>query len=90
VLSLTSDKFVGTAYNLGAVCFGLNDPIPLSGTIDSSGNTAVTSAAVDGQVLSITGVVAPDRSSISQGTYAFQGGRRWTEWFADRSEVQAD
>lgn len=74
VVSLTSDKFVGTGYNLGAVCFGLNDPIPLSGTIDSSGNTSVTSAAVDGQVLSITGILAPDRSYISQGTYSFKGG----------------
>jgi hypothetical protein len=80
VLSLTPDKFVGTAWIIGAAypnsdpCYNLTDPIPLSGTIDPQGNVAVTSAAVRGQVLSFTGLLAPDRSSISLGNYAFKGG----------------
>jgi hypothetical protein len=80
VLSLTPNKFVGTAHIIGAAypnsdpCYNITDPIPLSGTIDPEGNIAVTSAAVRGQVLSFTGVLAPDRSSISLGNYRFKGG----------------
>ena len=80
VLSLTPDKLVGTARIIGAAylnsgpCYNLTDPIPLSGTIDPEGNIAVTSAAVRGQVLFFTGLLAPDRSSISPGNYAFKGG----------------
>jgi hypothetical protein len=80
VLILTPDKFVGTARIIGAAypnsdpCYNIDDPIPLSGTIDAQGNVSVTSAAVRGQVLSLTGLLAPDRSSVSLGTYAFKGG----------------
>jgi hypothetical protein len=80
VVSLTPDKFVGTAYIIAAAypnadpCYNLDDPIPLSGTIDAQGNLSVTSAAVGGQVLSFTGVLAPDRSSVSLGNYTFTGG----------------
>lgn len=80
VVSLTPDRFVGTAYIVAAPhlnadpCYTLDDPIPLSGTIDAQGNLSVTSAAVRGQVLSFTGVLAPDRSSVSLGNYAFTGG----------------
>jgi hypothetical protein len=77
---LTRDKFVGTAYIVAAAypnadpCYTLDDPIPLSGAIDAQGNLSVTSGAVRGQVLSFTGVLAPDRSSLSLGNYAFTGG----------------
>jgi hypothetical protein len=80
VLSLTPDKFVGTARIIAAAypnsdpCYNIVDPIPLSGTIDAPGNISVTSAAVRGQVLSFTGVLAADRSSVSLGTYVFKGG----------------
>lgn len=80
VLSLTPDKFVGTARIIGAgypnsdPCYNIVDPIPLSGTIDAQGNISVKSAAVSGQVLSFTGVLAADRSSLSLGTYEFKGG----------------
>ena len=80
VVSLTPDKFVGTAYIIGAAypnagpCYNIDDPIPLSGTIDAQGKLSVTSAAVRGQVLSFTGVLAPDHSSVSLGNYAFTGG----------------
>jgi hypothetical protein len=80
VLFLTPDKFVGTAHIIGAAypnsdpCYNLTDLIPLSGTIDPEGNIAATSAAVRGQVLSFSGLLAPDRSSISLGNYAFKGG----------------
>jgi hypothetical protein len=80
VLSLTPDKFVGTARIIGAAypnsdpCYNIADPIPLSGTIDAQGNISVTSAAIRGQVLSFTGVLASDRSSVSLGTYTFKGG----------------
>jgi hypothetical protein len=80
VLSLTPDKFVGTARIIGAgypnsdPCYNIVDPIPLSGTIDAQGNISVKSAAVRGQVLSFTGVLAADRSSLSLGTYEFKGG----------------
>ena len=80
VVSLTPDKFAGTAYIIGAAypnagpCYNIDDPIPLSGKIDAQGNLSVTSAAVRGQVLSFTGVLAPDRSSVSLGNYAFKGG----------------
>ena len=80
VLSLTPDKFVGTARIIGAAypnsdpCYNIADPIPLSGTIDAQGNISVTSAAIRGQVLSFRGVLASDRSSVSLGTYTFKGG----------------
>lgn len=80
VLGLTPDKFVGIARIIGAAypnsdpCYNIVDPIPLSGTIDAQGNISVTSAAVRGQVLSFTGVLAADRSSVSLGTYVFKGG----------------
>ena len=80
VVSLTPGKFVGTAYIDAAAypnadpCYTLGDPIPLSGIIDAQGNLSVTSAAIRGQVLSFTGVVAPDRKSVSLGNYAFTGG----------------
>jgi hypothetical protein len=80
IVRLTPDKFVGTARIIAAAypnagpCYNIVDPIPLSGTIDAQGNLSVTSAAVRGQVLSFTGVLAPDRSSVSLGTYAFKGG----------------
>jgi hypothetical protein len=80
VVSLTPDKFVGTARIIAAAypnaspCYNIEDPIPLSGTIDAQGTLSVTSAAVRGQVLSFTGVLAPDGSSVSLGNYAFTGG----------------
>jgi hypothetical protein len=80
VLGLTPDKFVGTAHIIGAAypnsdpCYNIVDPIPLSGTIDAQGNISVKSSAVRGQVLSFTGVLAADRSSLSLGTYEFKGG----------------
>ncbi len=80
VVSLTGDKLVGTAYIIAGVqpnadpCYTLDVPIPLSGSIDAQGNLSVTSGAVRGQVLSFTGVLAPDRSSLSLGNYAFTGG----------------
>ncbi len=79
VLSLTPDKLVGTAYIAGnpsatsGACYNF-EPIPLSGTIDAQGNISVTSAADHGQVLSFTGLLAPDRSSVSLGSYAVKGG----------------
>lgn len=80
VLSLTPDEFVGTAHMIvgsdlnNVSCYIITDPIPLSGTIDTQGNILVTSAPVRGQVLSFTGVMTSDRSSISLGTYTFKGG----------------
>lgn len=79
VLSLTPHKLVGTAFIAGNpsptsdACYNF-EPIPLSGTIDAQGNLAVTSAADRGQVLSFTGLLSPDRSSVSLGSYAVKGG----------------
>ena len=80
VLSLTPDQFAGTAHMIVGAdhndvsCYIITGPIPLTGTIDAQGNISVTSAAVRGQVLSFTGVLAADRSSVSLGTYVFKGG----------------
>jgi hypothetical protein len=80
VVNSVSDKFAGTAHMIvgadqnNVSCYVITDPIPLTGTIDAQGNLSGTSAALRGQVLSFTGVLAADRSSISQGAYTFKGG----------------
>ena len=80
VVNSASDKFVGTAHMIVGAdhndvsCYIITEPIPLSGTIDAEGNISVRSSAVSGQVLSFTGVLAADRSSVSLGTYVFKGG----------------
>src|ERR1019366_1065943 len=79
VLSLTPDKFVGTARIIGAgypnsdPCYNIVDPIPLSGTIDAQRNISVTSGAVRGRVLSFPGILATDRSWVSLGTAGHSG-----------------
>lgn len=76
-LHLSASAISGTAHvfdNGNAPCYDLHQSIPLSGTIDSQGNVSVTSPSVVGQVLSFTGVLSADRSSISSGNHAFTGG----------------
>jgi hypothetical protein len=75
-LILTNTIITGTAhifFNL-AGCSGFFQPIPLTGTINAQDNISVTSSVVDGSVLSFTGRLSPDHSSISGGTYRFRGG----------------
>ncbi|MBZ5722897.1 MAG: hypothetical protein LAO03_21360 [Acidobacteriia bacterium] len=75
-LILTNTIITGTAhifFNL-AGCSGFFQPIPLTGTINAQDNISVTSSVVDGSVLSFTGTLSPDHSSISGGTYRFRGG----------------
>lgn len=75
-LNLNIRTITGTAhiaFNLTG-CSSFFQPIPLTGTIDAQGNISVTSSVVDGSVLVFTGMLSPDRSSISGGTYGFRGG----------------
>jgi hypothetical protein len=75
-LILTNTIITGTAhifFNL-AGCSGFFQPIPLTGTIDAQDTISVKSSVVDGFVLSFSGTLAPDHSSISGGTYRFRGG----------------
>jgi len=75
-LNLNISTITGTAhipFNVSG-CSDFFQPIPLTGTIDAQGNISVTSSVVDGSVLSFTGTLSPDHSSISGGRYSFRGG----------------
>lgn len=77
-LTLSSSSVVGVghfqSFNTGSSCPSFFDNFPLSGTIDGQGNLSVKSSPVSGRVLFLTGVLAPDRGSVSSGRYHFTGG----------------
>lgn len=78
VLHITASGIAGIAHmddsGNANPCYVLGENIPLSGSVDAGGNISVTSAAVAGQVLTFTGILASDASSISSGNYIFKGG----------------
>jgi hypothetical protein len=77
-LTLSSTTVVGVghfqSFNTGSSCPAFFDNFPLSGTIDGQGNLSVKSSPVSGLVLFLTGVLATDRASVSNGSYHFTGG----------------
>jgi hypothetical protein len=74
----TERAVVGVAhfqsFNTGSPCPSFFDKFPVSGTIDGQGNLSVKSSTVSGLVLFLTGVLATDRASVSNGSYHFTGG----------------
>jgi hypothetical protein len=76
-LTLSSNSIAGVAhfqsYTVSIPCPGFFDDLPLSGTIDGQGNVSIKSSAVMGVVLSLNGVLASDRASLSNGSYQFTG-----------------
>ncbi len=77
-LTLSSSSVVGVghfqSFTTSSPCPSFFDSFPLSGTIDGQGNLSVKSFPVSGLVLFLTGVLAPDRASVSSGSYHFTGG----------------
>jgi hypothetical protein len=77
-LTLSSNSIAGVAhfqsYTASSPCPGFFDDLPLSGTIDGQGHVSIKSSAVMGVVLSLNGVLASDRASLSNGSYQFTGG----------------
>jgi hypothetical protein len=77
-LTLSPTSVAGVAhfqsYSASGPCPSFFDDFPLSGTIDGQGHVAITSSAVMGVVLSLNGVLASDRASLSNGSYQFTGG----------------
>jgi hypothetical protein len=77
-LTLSSNSIAGVAhfqsYTASSPCPAFFDDLPLSGTIDGQGNVSIKSSAVMGVVLSLNGVLASDRASLSNGSYQFTGG----------------
>lgn len=77
-LTLSSASVVGVGhfqpFNTGSSCPSFFDNLPLSGTIDGQGNLSLKSSTVSGLVLFLTGALAPDRASVSGGSYHFTGG----------------
>jgi hypothetical protein len=76
-LNITESTIAGAAHvfdNGAPHCYDFYQGISLSGSIDSQGNVSVSSSQSSGQVLTFTGILNSDRSSISLGNYAFRGG----------------
>jgi len=77
-LTLSTTTVVGVghfqSFNTGNPCPSFFDNFPLSGTIDGQGNLSIKSSPVSGLVLFLTGVLAPDRATVSSGSYHFTGG----------------
>ena len=77
-LTLSSTSVVGVAhfqsFSTSSPCPAFFDNFPLSGTIDGQGNLSVKSSPVSGLVLFLTGVLAPGKESVSNGSYHFTGG----------------
>jgi len=77
-LTLSSSSVVGVAhfqsFSTSSPCPTFFDDLPLSGTIDAQGNLSAKSSSASGRVLFLSGVLAPDRESLSSGSYHFTGG----------------
>ncbi len=77
-LTLSSASVAGVAhfqsFNTGSSCPTFFDDFPLSGTIDGQGNLSLKSSPVAGRVMFLNGMLAPDRASLSSGSYHFTGG----------------
>jgi hypothetical protein len=77
-LTLSSNSIVGVAhfqsYTAATDCPAFFDDLPLTGTINTQGQVSAKSSPVKGAVLSLTGTLAPDHASLSNGTYRFSGG----------------
>ncbi len=76
-LTLSSSSVAGVAHfrsvtTTSPPCPTFENNFPLSGTIDGQGNFSVKSST-SGQVLFLSGVLAPDRASVSSGSYHFTG-----------------
>jgi hypothetical protein len=76
-LTLSANSIVGVAHIqpfTSSACPSFFDGLPLSGTIDAQGHVSIESSPVMGEVLSLDGDLAPDRSSLSNGNYHLTGG----------------
>jgi len=65
----------GTLHDAGSflLCFGLQLDLLFTGTIDSNGQLSATITSSNNQVVSLTGHVSPNGSSLSGGTYTVSG-----------------
>ena len=73
-VDLTSNQgSVSGIAHLSSSCYPIATNVPLTGTIDTSGNIALTSSSVNGQVLTVTGKTSTG-ADFTSGTYAVAGG----------------
>lgn len=62
-------------FHIDTSCFGsYATDIPYTGTLDSNNNLSITSSSVNGQILTLQGVLSSDGSTLSRGNFTVTGG----------------
>jgi len=62
-------------FHINSSCFGsYATDVPYTGTLDSKNNLSITSSPVDGQILTLQGVLSSDGSILSRASFAVKGG----------------
>ncbi len=65
----------GTMHVAGTTCFNpQNDVVAFTGTVTTAGALTVTSSPVNSQVISFTGTISADGTTITAGTFTITGG----------------
>lgn len=77
ILTTTGNNVTGTLFaghSNNSSCFTLLEPVPVTGTINKSGQLTMTSAAVNNQIITVVGSLAPGGASYSGVTYSVASG----------------
>lgn len=62
-------------FHIDTRCFGSNaTDIPYTGTLDNKNNLSITSSSVNGQILTLQGVLSSDGSALSRANFTVTGG----------------
>ena len=70
----TNGQITGV-FHIGTNCFGFSaTDIPYTGTLDSKNNLSITSSSVNGQILTVQGLISSDGSTLSRANFAVTGG----------------
>lgn len=73
-LTSNGNKVMGVLHVIGSQCFTQDQDVPISGTLSASNQLSATTAAVNGQVITVSALVSADGKSMSAGTYSISGG----------------
>ena len=57
-----------------SACFDFGVPVTFSGSVNSQNQLTLTSASINGQVITLSGSVSSDGKTISGGTFSISGG----------------
>lgn len=77
VLTTTGNNVAGTLFaglSKNSSCFSPLEPVPVTGTISSNGQLTMTSSAVNNQIITVVGNLAPGGVSYSGVTYSVSNG----------------